>query len=114
MFTRQGFKADPNNACLWLWISAVSRKSNSTAELTLMGMCRVVQYLFGGAQNCSWMCAVADISSKADRGDILIINDQKSSYHTPLTTKSNQSHTHKDAQWNHFTRLSSCFKNMQD
>ncbi len=33
------------------------------------------------------MCAVAryyDISSKADRGDIFIIHDQKSSYRTPL------------------------------
>ncbi len=33
------------------------------------------------------MCAVAryyDISSKADRGDIFIVHDQKSSYRTPL------------------------------
>ncbi len=33
------------------------------------------------------MCAVAqnyNISSKADRGDIFIIHDQKSSYRTPL------------------------------
>ncbi len=33
------------------------------------------------------MCAVAryyDISSKADRGDIFIVHDQKSSYSTPL------------------------------
>ncbi len=42
------------------------------------------------------MCAVAryyDISSKAICGDILIIHDQKSTYCTPLTTKSNQSHS---------------------
>ncbi len=33
------------------------------------------------------MCAVAryyDISSKADRGEIFIVHDQKSSYRTPL------------------------------
>ncbi len=33
------------------------------------------------------MCAVAqyyDISSKADRGDIFIVHNQKSSYRTPL------------------------------
>ncbi len=35
-----------------------------------------------------------DISSKADRGDILIVHDQKWSYRTTLTTKSNQSHSH--------------------
>ncbi len=34
------------------------------------------------------MCAVEryDISSKADRGDIFIVQDQKSSYRTPLYT----------------------------
>ncbi len=33
-----------NNVLLWLWISAVFRECNSTAELTLNG-CGVVQYI---------------------------------------------------------------------
>ncbi len=34
-FDRQGFKTQANNVLLWLRVSAVSRESNSTAELTL-------------------------------------------------------------------------------
>ncbi len=41
---RQGFKTHANNVLLWLWISAVFRECNSTAELTLNG-CGVVQYI---------------------------------------------------------------------
>ncbi len=36
-FNWQGFKTHVNDVRLW-WISAVSRESNSTAELTLMWM----------------------------------------------------------------------------
>ncbi len=46
-------------------------------------------YRDGGARTVpDRMCAVAryyDISSKADRGDIFIVHDQKSSYRTPLS-----------------------------
>ncbi len=45
-------------------------------------------YRDGGAGTATErMCAVAgyyDISSKADRGDIFIVHDQKSAYRTPL------------------------------
>ncbi len=41
MFNRWGFKADPNNVRLWMRISAVSRESNPTTELTLMWMYQV-------------------------------------------------------------------------
>ncbi len=43
-----------NNVLLWLWISAVFRECNSTAELTLNG-CGVVQYKQTARhQNCNW------------------------------------------------------------
>ncbi len=35
---RQGFETHANDVLLWLQISAVSRESNSTTELTLMWM----------------------------------------------------------------------------
>ncbi len=64
----------------------MSRESNSTAEVTLNG-CSVV-HTDGSARTATErMWAVAryyDISSKADRGDIFIIHDQKLSYRTPL------------------------------
>ncbi len=37
-FNRQGFNTHANDVLLWLWISAVPRESNSTAELTLIWM----------------------------------------------------------------------------
>ncbi len=49
---RQGFKTHANNVLLWLWINAVFRECNSTAELTLNG-CGVVQYR-RRHQNCNW------------------------------------------------------------
>ncbi len=70
-FNRQGFKADANNILLWLWISAVSRESNSTTELTLMWMYVALYsslHRDGGTRTAAdRMCAVAryyDISSK--------------------------------------------------
>ncbi len=63
-----------NNVLLWLWISAVSRDNNSTAELTLMWM-YVALYRYGGARTATdRMFSVAryyDISPKSDHGDIL-------------------------------------------
>ncbi len=51
-------------------------------------MWRCTVHTDGGARSATdQMCAVAryyDISSKADRGDIFMIHDQKSSYRTPL------------------------------
>ncbi len=50
-------------------------------------MSRCTVYDGGASTVTDRMCAVAryyDISSKADRGDIFIIHDQKSSYRTPL------------------------------
>ncbi len=82
------------NALLWLWISVVSRESNSTAELTLMWMyAAFYSLLIRRRKNCNVterMFAVAryyDISPKADRGDIFIVHDQKSSYRTPLVDR---------------------------
>ncbi len=82
-------KAHANNVLLWLQISAVSYESNSTAELTLMWMyVALYSKLYdGGARTAAdRMCAARyyDISSKADRGDIFSVHDQKSSYRTPL------------------------------
>ncbi len=59
----------------------MSRENNSTAELTLKWM-YVAQYSIDSVVRrtaADRMCAVAryyDISSKADRGDILIVHDQ--------------------------------------
>ncbi len=63
-----------------------SRESNSTAELnTDVNLCGVVQYIDTAAQELQLIeCALYTISSKADRGDIFIVHDQKSSYRTPL------------------------------
>jgi len=51
-------------------------------------MWRCTVHTDGGVRTAAdKMCAVAryyDISSKADRGDIFTIHDQKSSYRTPL------------------------------
>ncbi len=67
------------------------RECNSTSELTLNG-CGVVQYIqtAGTRTATERMCAVAlyyTISSKADRGDIFIVHDQKSLYRTPLVPR---------------------------
>ncbi len=43
MFNRQGFKADPNN-CTFVIANKCNNKSNSTAELTEVNGCGVVQY----------------------------------------------------------------------
>ncbi len=64
-----------NNVLLWLRIKVVSRESNSTAELTLMWM-YVALYIEA--------LAARTATAKADRGDIFIVHDQKSSYRTPL------------------------------
>ncbi len=45
---QQGFETHVNYVFLWLWISAVSRESYSTAELTLMWM-YVVLYIEAAA-----------------------------------------------------------------
>ncbi len=81
-FNWQGLYA--NNVLLRSRICAVSCQSNSTA------VCRVVHYIETEALRIvtDRMCAVArnyGIFSKADRGDIFIVHDQKSSYCTPLT-----------------------------
>ncbi len=84
---QQGFKTHANDVLLWLQISAVFRESNSTADLTDVHVCGVVYWGRGARTVADRMCAVAryyDISSKADRGDIFIVPDQKSSYRTPL------------------------------
>ncbi len=53
-------------------------------------MWRCTVYRDGGTRTTAdRICAGArycDISSKADRGDIFIVHNQKSSYRTPLTT----------------------------
>ncbi len=95
----------------------VTRESNSTAELTLKWMNMVLYRIDLAVRRTAAdkMCAVVryyDISSKADRGEILSLW-QKSSYRTPLTTKSNQSHTQR-CTWNHFTQLNSSIMNMQN
>ncbi len=60
------------------------RESNSTAELTLMWM-YVALYIEAEAPELYLNLArYYDISSKADRGDIFIIHDQKSTYRTSL------------------------------
>ncbi len=77
-----------NNVLLWLRISAVSRENYSTAELTVMWMYVALNSWYGGTRTVTErMFTVAqyyDISPKADRGDISIVHDQKSSYHAPL------------------------------
>ncbi len=51
MFNRQDFKAHANNVLLWLWINAVSRECNSTAELIFdVNICRIVQWI---RKNCN-------------------------------------------------------------
>ncbi len=59
-------------------------------------MWRCTIHTDGGARTAAdKMCAVAryyDISSKADRGDIFIIHDQKSSYRTPLVEAKIEQH----------------------
>ncbi len=64
-------------------MSAVSCQSNSTA------VCRVVHYIETEAPElqlieCVLLRDTTNISSKADRGDIFIVHDQKSPYRTPL------------------------------
>ncbi len=69
----QGFKTHVNDVPLWLRISAVSRESNSTAELTLMWM-HVVLYIETEEPELYAVARYYDISSKADRGDIFIVH----------------------------------------
>ncbi len=50
-----------------------------------MNLCGVVQYIDTAVPELQLIeCALYAISSKADRGDIFIVHDQKSSYRTPL------------------------------
>ncbi len=80
-FNRQGLYA--NNVLL--------RPVLSRVTLPLYVVLYTVHYIKyrdrGARTEPDRMCAVAryyDISSKADRGDIFIVHDQKSSYRTPL------------------------------
>ncbi len=56
-----------------------------------MNLCGVVQYIDTAAPELQLIeCALYAISSKADRGDIFIVHDQKSSYRTPLPSAENR------------------------
>ncbi len=44
-FNRQDFKAHANNVLLWLRISAVSRKCNSTAEIMYVALYSILMLI---------------------------------------------------------------------
>ncbi len=75
VFNQQDFKTHANNELLWIAVS----QCNSTSALTRCVNARRVEYVEMKAPELQLIeytvARYYDISSKADRGDILIVHD---------------------------------------
>ncbi len=70
--------------------------------------------VYWAGQNCSWyyMCWNTTIFLHKQIVETFELSTLKNGH--VADPKYNQSHTHKQAQWNHFTLLSGCAMNMQN